>query len=59
MQGHLLNHYLFCYDVLRQTEYYAAFTHNHPEGITETAMDIPDKNLREIVARFYGKYIHV
>ncbi|MCD6533759.1 MAG: ADP-ribosylglycohydrolase family protein, partial [Deltaproteobacteria bacterium] len=35
-----------------------AFYGKLPKDITETAMNILDKNLREIVVRFYGKYIH-
>ena len=36
-----------------------AFYRKLPEDIAETAMNILDKNLRKIVARFYEKYIHV
>jgi ADP-ribosylglycohydrolase len=36
-----------------------AFYGKLPEDIAETAMNILDKNLREIVVRFYEKYIHV
>jgi len=36
-----------------------AFYGKLPEDIAETAMNIPDKNLREIVVIFYEKYIHV
>ena len=36
-----------------------AFYGKLPEDIAEKAINIIDENLREIVARFYEKYIHV
>ena len=36
-----------------------AFYGKLPEDIAETAMNFLDENLREIVARFYDKYMYV